>query len=113
MVAQGGDAHGWGISVENGTLHFFVCLNGKVETVTAKEKLEAKDSKIFAKIHSSGKVELHAGKRILGTGKLNSLVKEMPVDGLQVGRDEGGTVGEYKDEFAFDGKIKRVRIKIN
>jgi hypothetical protein len=37
----------------------------------------------------------------------------MPMDGLQVGRDEGGTVGDYKDAFAFDGKIRKVRIKIN
>jgi len=113
LVAQGGDAHGWGISVENGTLHFFVCLNGKVETVTADEKLSDEDLKIAAKLHASGKVELHAGKRRLGGGKVSSLVKEMPVDGLQVGRDEGGTVGEYKDAFAFDGKIKQVKIKIN
>ena len=113
LVAQGGDAHGWGLSIENGISKFFVCLSGKVEAVTAKEKLGAKDSKISVKLNSSGKVELHAGKRMLGTGKFNSLVKEMPADGLQVGRDAGGTVGNYDNEFAFDGKIKRVKIKIN
>ena len=48
----------------------------------------------------------------VGGGKLSSLVKSMPVDGLQVGRDEGGTVGDYEDSFAFDGKIKQVKIKI-
>ena len=42
LVAQGGDAHGWGFSIENGISKFFVCLSGKVETVTAKEKLGAK-----------------------------------------------------------------------
>ena len=113
LVAQGGDAHGWGLSIENGISKFFVCLSGKVEAVTAKEKLGAKDSKISVKLNSSGKVELHAGKRTLGSGKFNSLVKEMPADGLQVGRDAGGTVGNYDNEFAFDGKIKRVKIKIN
>jgi arylsulfatase len=113
LVAQGGDAHGWGISIEDGIAKFFVRLGGKVETVSAKEKLGAKDSKISVKLNSSGQVELHAGKRTLGTGKFNSLVKEMPADGLQVGRDAGGTVGDYDNEFAFDGKIKRVKIKIN
>ena len=63
LVAQGGDAHGWGLSLENGILRFFVCLNGKVETVTAKEKLSAKDLKVMAKLNSSGEVELHAGTR--------------------------------------------------
>ena len=40
LVAQGGDAHGWGFSIEDGISKFFVCLGGKVETVTAKENLE-------------------------------------------------------------------------
>ena len=46
LVAQGGDAHGWGISIEDGIAKFFVCLGGKVETVSAEEKLGVKDSKI-------------------------------------------------------------------
>jgi hypothetical protein len=37
----------------------------------------------------------------------------MPLDGLQVGKDESGLVGDYNNTFAFDGKIKRVKIKIN
>jgi arylsulfatase len=113
LVAQGGDAHGWGLSIEDGISKFVVCLDGKVETVTAEKKLEIGDSEILAKINSNGNVELYSGERKLGTGKVSSLVKEMPADGLQVGRDRSGTVGNYNDEFAFDGKIKRVKIKIN
>ena len=113
LVAQGGDAHGWGLLIEDGIAKFFVRLGGKVETVNAKEKLGGKDSMISVKLNPSGQVELHAGKRKLGTGKVSQLIWEMPADGLQVGRDQGGTVGNYNDEFAFDGKIKRVKIKIN
>ena len=113
LVAQGGDAHGWGLSIEDGIAKFFVRLGGKVETVNAKEKLGGKDSMISVKLNPSGQVELHAGKRKLGTGKVSQLIWEMPADGLQVGRDQGGTVGNYNNEFAFDGKIKRVKIKIN
>ncbi|HAD20902.1 MAG TPA: arylsulfatase [Opitutae bacterium] len=112
LVAQGGDAHGWGLSIENKVLRFFVRLNGKMESVAANQKLGDKEMKIQAKLHASGGVELYAGKRSLGRGKVSSLVKEMPQDGLQMGRDEGGRVGEYKDAFAFDGEIKKGKIKI-
>jgi arylsulfatase len=112
LVAQGGDAHGWALSIENKVLRFFVRLNGKMESVAAVQKLGDKEMKIQAKLHASGEVELYAGKRTLGRGKVSSLVKEMPQDGLQMGRDEGGRVGEYKDAFAFDGEIKKGRIKI-
>ena len=112
LVAQGGDAHGWGLSIENKVLRFFVRLNGKMESVAADQKLGDKEMKIQAMLHASGEVELYAGKRSLGRGMVSSLVKEMPQDGLQLGRDEGGRVGEYKDAFAFDGEIKKGRIKI-
>ena len=112
LVAQGGDAHGWGLSLEKKVLRFFIRLNGKIESVAADQKLGDKDMKIMAKLAPSGQVELYAGKRSLGRGKVSSLVKEMPQDGLQMGRDEGGRVGEYKDAFAFDGEIKKGRIKI-
>jgi len=112
LVAQGGDTHGWVLFVKNNILHFSLSLGGKVETIKANEKLREKDGKVFAKLNAAGMVELFAGKRKIGNGKVSSLVKEMPIDGLQVGRDEGGTVGEYNDVFAFDGKIEKVRIKI-
>ena len=112
LVAQGGDAHGWALSIENKVLRFFIRLNGKMESVDADQKLGDKEMKIQAMLHASGEVELYAGKRKLGRGMVSSLVKEMPQDGLQMGRDEGGRVGEYKDAFAFDGEIKKGRIKI-
>ena len=113
LVAQGGDTHGWVLFVKDNVAHFALSLGGKIETVRANEKLTEKDGKILVNLNARGMVELLAGKRKLGSGKVSSLVKEMPMDGLQVGRDEGGTVGDYKDAFAFDGKIRKVRIKIN
>ena len=113
LVAQGGDAHGWNLFMHEGMVHFTIRLGGKVETVRASEKLGAKEWRLSAKLDSRGEVNLYSEDRKLGSGKVTGLVKEMPADGLQVGRDEGGTVGEDRQSFAFDGEIKKVRIKIN
>jgi arylsulfatase len=113
LVAQGGDAHGWALTLKDGILHFFIRLNGKMEKVSADQKLDKKDFKFSAKLNSSGDLILYAGNRVIGKGKISSLVKQMPLDGLQVGKDESGLVGDYKNTFVFDGKIKRVKIKIN
>ena len=113
LVAQGGDTHGWALFIIDNVVHFTLSLGGKIETIKADKELTEKEGKIVATLNPDGIVELFAGKRKLGSGKVSSLVKEMPIDGLQVGRDEGGTVGDYKDAFDFDGKIKKVRLKIN
>jgi hypothetical protein len=36
----------------------------------------------------------------------------MPADGLQVGRDEGGAVGDWRPPFAFGGEIEEVTVKL-
>jgi arylsulfatase len=113
LVAQGGDAHGWNLSMNKGFAQFTVRLGGKVEKVKASEKLGSKELRLSAKLDSKGMVKLYSGDRKIGSGTVSGLVKEMPADGLQVGRDEGGMVGGDKESFAFDGKIRKVRIKIN
>ena len=37
---------------------------------------------------------------------------EIPVDGLEVGRDEKGAVGPYETPNAYGGKIQSVRIEV-
>ena len=113
LVAQGGDAHGWNLFMNKGFAQFTVRLGGKVEKVKASEKLGSKELRLSAKLDSKGMVNLYSGDRTIGSGTVSGLVKEMPADGLQVGRDEGGMVGGDKESFAFDGKIRKVRIKIN
>ena len=113
LVAQGGDAHGWNLFMNKGFAQFTVRLGGKVEKVKASEKLGSKELRLSAKLDSKGMVNLYSGDRKIGSGPVSGLVKEMPADGLQVGRDEGGMVGGDKESFAFDGKIRKVRIKIN
>ena len=113
LVAQGGDTHGWALFIRDNIVHFTLSLGGKIETIKADKELTEKEGKIIATLNPDGIVELFAGNRKLGSGKVSSLVKEMPIDGLQVGRDEGGTVGDYKDAFDFDGRIKKVRIRLN
>ena len=44
------------------------------------------------------------GKQIL-KGKTPGSITDMPVDGLQVGADKNGAVGEYHAPFAYGGKV--------
>jgi hypothetical protein len=36
----------------------------------------------------------------------------MPVDGLQIGSDLKGTVGDYESPFELEGKTDRVVVKV-
>ena len=78
LVAQGGDAHGWGLSIENRILQFFVCLGGKIEKVAAVEKLDDKDSKILASVNSCS--DKH--KSLTFSGSISKFIK-VSIKGVQ------------------------------
>jgi len=50
---------------------------------------------------------------LLAEGKVPGLVPTQPVDGLQVGRDLAGNVGEYVGPFAFNGAISSVILELD
>ena len=108
LVSQGGDAHGFCLYLEEGRLCFAVNRSGKVSVVRSDEPVATTVRQCAAAINKQGRVTLHADGRPIGAGKLAGLVAEHPVDGLQVGCDKGGTVGDYAAPIAFDGKISRV-----
>jgi hypothetical protein len=39
-------------------------------------------------------------------------MEDMPIDGLQVGRDEHSAVGPYQAPFAYGGRIVQAEIRL-
>ena len=107
IVAQGGDAQGFALVLDEQKLHFLTCVDGTVTSFAIAHPEGDPDFRFTAEMSPAGDVSLSiSGKRgsSSGSGKVTP-VGEMPIDGLQVGRDSGGTVGEYDSDFAQGGEI--------
>lgn len=113
LVAQGGSGHGYSLYLKSGKLKFAVRRKGKLSSVTAKEPLPAAPVEITVTVSKQGDVALTANKTEIGQGKVDGPIVSHPVDGLQVGRDNNGAVGDYEAPFAFGGKIDRVVIDLS
>lgn len=113
LVAQGGSTHGYSLYLKSGKLTFAVRRKGKLSSVTAKEPLHAAPVEITATVSKQGDVVLTANKTEIGRGRIDGPMVSHPVDGLQVGRDNNGAVGDYEAPFAFGGKIDRVVIDLS
>ncbi len=106
IAAQGGDAHGFALVLEGGVLQFVTRVGGKVSRVSMSEKVHPQAFSFYARMTREGRVQLTVGRRThMGTVTPPAA---MPVDGLDVGRDEGGTVGDYDAPFALDGEVSAV-----
>ena len=113
LVAQGGSNHGYTLFVKDDKLTLAVRRRGKLSTVTSEAKLPPAPVEITVKASAKGNVTFTANQKTAGSGTMDGLLLSHPVDGLQVGRDSNGAVGNYDSPFAFDGKIGQVVIEVD
>lgn len=111
LVAQGGSSAGYVLYQKDEQLIFAVRRSGKLSSVNGT--LPADVGEINLTLDADGRVIVKSGGRFLLDGSVAGLLDSMPIDGLQVGRDDGGIVGDYDADFGFDGKIKRVVITLH
>ena len=112
IVAQGGNARGFALHVVDGKLAFSLRSDGDLSSVVATEALPAGSHKVEANIAGGGEVTLKVDGKAVGEGKLSSLLKRKPGQGLTVGEDGGDPVGEYTAPAAFTGKVANVSVTI-
>jgi len=112
LVAHGGTAEGYSLYVKNGILTFVTRRGGKLFKVSSTSKLSDVVTRVEANLTKSGEVTLKAGDQSVALGNVAEGMPRHPIDGLQVGSDEGGFVGEYNTPFPFNGEIGNVTINL-
>ncbi len=112
LVAQGGTAEGFSLYVKDGILTFVTRRGGKLSKVSADSKLYDTVTSVEARLSKTGEVTLTVDGKSVATGSVAEGMPRHPIDGLQVGSDEGGFVGEYKTPFPFTGEIGSVTIDL-
>jgi arylsulfatase A-like enzyme len=108
IVAQGGSAHGVALYFQNGALCFALRRDGELQTISASAAQVRSARVINATLGADASLNLTADNREVAHGRAAGLITRMPADGLQVGRDLKGAVGDYTAPFPFDGRIRSV-----
>ncbi len=110
IVAQGGSSLGWTLYLSDNRVIFATRNQGKL--VTASAALPSAASQTISARVLDDRIILTANDKKLVEVQCTPLLTAHPVDGLEVGRDDGGLVGDYKTENKFAGKIESVAIKL-
>lgn len=122
LVAQGGVARGWALyqrlqtekeqEGQTATAFEFAVRSPKGLEVARLEGVPPETKRVGVRLGKDGEVVFRLDGVEKGRGKVARLVDAMPVDGLQVGRDENGLVGDYSQRNAYDGTIQGVVIEL-
>jgi arylsulfatase len=114
IVAHGGSAEGYTLYLKDGRPAFAVRRLGEITTAMAKDALPPQAPvKLHATLAKDGTITLSAQGKTLATAKAEGCLTKMPVDGLQVGRDAAGAVGDYTSPFPFAGEVGGVKIQLS
>lgn len=111
IVAHGGDSNGWAFYIQNGYLCFGLNVNGKLSVLRSNEVI-AGEGVASARLDRNGSAKIQWLGKNVGQMEMPSLLKSQPLDGLQVGRDELGTVGDYEGLFEIECDVTDVVIRL-
>lgn len=111
IVAQGAQGNGFSLYLHEGKLAFAVRAKRQLSAVTSDQPLAPGSHKVEAKLSADGKVALFVDGQAAGEGKVDALIANQPAEGLTVGSDGKGAVGEYPAPNDFAGKVENVTVQ--
>jgi arylsulfatase len=111
IVAQGATAHGYALFVENGKLKFAL-RRANALTIADGGEIASGMHTIKAFARKGGEMELRMDGKPVGTARAAGLLTKTPVDGLDVGSDDGKPVANYAAPNPFGGRIESVEITL-
>ena len=112
LVAQGGVTDGWSLYTKDGHLTFATRHQGRLSIISGDANALSDATTVAAAIDKSGNVTVSVNGENIASGKVPGSLVQMPLDGLQVGSDASGAVGDYEAPFTFQGQIESVKLKI-
>lgn len=112
LVAHGGTAWGYAIYLDAGYPCFAVRHRNRLTTLRAAQPLPKEPGTLKLVWTTNGQVRLFWNDQLLAEKDGIPPLASMPVDGLQVGCDEGGLVGEYSADNHFSGQLEEVNIEL-
>jgi hypothetical protein len=111
LIAQGGSAQGFSMFLRDGVPAFATRVGGTLTTAQAKEPL-AGAATLAATLEPTGAMSLSRDGTVIASAMARGPLRRQPDDGLQVGRDEGGAVGDYPPPFPFAGRLGSVTVQV-
>ena len=113
IVADGGNTSGYSLYVKGNHLMFATRHSGDMNVIAADDPLPDGVKEVGATLAKDGSVTITADGKTVASGKVPGLLTEDPMDGLQVGKDLAGTVGDYQGPFTFKGEIGNVTVEMS
>ena len=111
ILAQGGSNHGWSLYLKDKHLHFTIRRGGQPKTASIEVTARSKGS--FEVLVDEKGVSLQTDGEINTIKSGDFRLSTQPIDILEIGQDNGGIVGDYREGFKLSVPLKSATITLN
>ncbi|MBN1588301.1 MAG: PQQ-binding-like beta-propeller repeat protein, partial [Pirellulales bacterium] len=110
VLAQGGDAQGYVLYLDDGRPCFAVRSGRKLRMATGKNKVTGRWVHLAGVLEKNRRMHLYVNGKKVGSAQVAGLIKRVPRDPLAIGGDDDSYVGPYKNAMPFSGLIDEVKV---
>ncbi len=112
IVAQGGSFNGWSLFLREGELCFATTHEGVRTVVQSGAQVSTLKANVAVNLDGHGAVTLSVDGTVIKKTRVPGPIPGQPLDGLEVGQDTSGAVGDYAVPFALQGNVETVVIEL-
>ncbi len=110
VVARGGPAEGFALTIEAGLPTFHVRSAGTLSTVAGPRRVVGGWHHLVGVLDDNKAMQLYVDGEKVADGKASGFLTKDPAQGLEIGADAGSAVGNYESPSGFTGIIDEVRL---
>lgn len=110
VLARGGGSQGYVLYFQGGRPRFATRIKGKATAVAAKAKALGKWVHLAGVLSSDKQMHLYVDGKLVASAKVDGLIPSDPQEAMEIGDDEGSSVGEYGGPLAFKGSIDQIAV---
>ncbi len=110
IVARGGPAEGFALSLEKGVPTFSVRAASKLTAIRGDRRIIGGWHHVLGALTEDRKLRLYVDGKLAAEGQGDSLLTKDPAQNLEIAADLGTAVGQYESPNAFGGIIDEVRL---
>jgi outer membrane protein assembly factor BamB len=110
VVAHGGPENGYALYLQAGRPRFALRVAKTLVEVKSNEPVGGKWVHLAGAVTSDNEVRLYVNGELAGKAKCEGLIPTAPLQGIEIGSDEGSAVANYVSPNGFTGVIDEVSI---
>jgi len=114
IVSQGGSRFGYALYSKDGKPGFVIRDKGESYSIESTEVIQkGEEVRLVATLALDGVMTFKAGKQKGQISNTAGSITETPGEGVTVGNDPAGQVGDYGADWGFNGQVQNVVIRVS